>query len=187
MVDLRAAQQRLGRDAAPVEADAAELVALDDRGLHAELRRADRRDIAARPAAEHDQVEGIISHAPTGSQQHRQRVLDELLERGEELRADRAVDDAMVAGRACSSSPWRPRARHPSRPARCSPAPTARMPPCGGLMTAANSRMPYMPRLEIEKVPPWNSSSFSLPVAGARGEVFRLGGDLRQALLVGAA
>ena len=52
MIDLRAAQQRLGRNAAPIEADAAELIALDDRGLHAELRRPDRRDIAARPAAE---------------------------------------------------------------------------------------------------------------------------------------
>src|SRR6266446_5675706 len=46
---------------------------------------------------------------------------------------------------------------------RCSPAPTARMPPCGGLITAAKSLMPYMPRLEIEKVPPWNSVSLSLP------------------------
>src|SRR3546814_9429694 len=46
---------------------------------------------------------------------------------------------------------------------RCSPAPTARMQPCGGLMTAAKSLMPNMPRLETEKVPPWYSSGFSLP------------------------
>ena len=38
---------------------------------------------------------------------------------------------------------------------RCSPAPTARMQPWGGLMTAENSLMPNMPRLETEKVPPW--------------------------------
>ena len=41
MENLRRAQQRLGRDAAPVEADAAEIFALDDRGLEAELRGAD--------------------------------------------------------------------------------------------------------------------------------------------------
>ena len=35
--------------------------------------------------------------------------------------------------------------------------------PWGELMTAANSRMPNMPRLEIEKVPPWYSSGISLP------------------------
>ena len=54
--DLGRAQQRLGRDAAPVEADAAKVLALDDRGLEAELGRADRGHIAARPGAEHDDV-----------------------------------------------------------------------------------------------------------------------------------
>src|SRR3546814_13694843 len=47
MEDLGRAQQRLGGDAPPVEADAAQILTLDDRGLQAELRRADRRDIAA--------------------------------------------------------------------------------------------------------------------------------------------
>src|SRR6185312_11967216 len=56
VVDFRGAQERLGRDAAPVEADAAEMLALHDRGFHAELRCADRRDIAARSAAEHDDI-----------------------------------------------------------------------------------------------------------------------------------
>ena len=56
---LGRAQQRLGRDAAPVEADAAEQLALDDRGLEAELRRADRGDIAAGPGAEDDEVVGV--------------------------------------------------------------------------------------------------------------------------------
>ena len=55
--DFGRAQQRLGRDAAPVEADAAQPVALDDRGLQAQLRRADGADIAARPAADDDDVE----------------------------------------------------------------------------------------------------------------------------------
>ena len=53
---LGRAQQRLGRDAAPVEADAAEQLALDDRGLEPELRGADRGDIAAGPGAEDDEV-----------------------------------------------------------------------------------------------------------------------------------
>jgi hypothetical protein len=53
VVDLGRAQQRLGRDAAPVEADAAQMLALDQRRLHAELRRADGRDIAAGTAADH--------------------------------------------------------------------------------------------------------------------------------------
>jgi hypothetical protein len=44
---LARAQQRLGRNAPPVEADAAQELALDDRGLEAELARADRGDIAA--------------------------------------------------------------------------------------------------------------------------------------------
>src|SRR3546814_2969603 len=44
-VDLGRAQQRLGRDTAPVQADAAELVALDDGGLEAQLGSADRRGI----------------------------------------------------------------------------------------------------------------------------------------------
>ena len=54
LIELGGAQQRLGRDAAPIEADAAELLALDDRGLQAELRRADRGDIAAGAGADDD-------------------------------------------------------------------------------------------------------------------------------------
>ena len=49
-------QQRLGRDAAPVEADAAQILALDDRGLQAELRRADGSDIAAGAGTEDDEI-----------------------------------------------------------------------------------------------------------------------------------
>ena len=60
--DLGTAQQRLGRDAAPVEADAAQVLALDDGGLHAELGGADRRDIAARAATDDDEVELLVSH-----------------------------------------------------------------------------------------------------------------------------
>jgi hypothetical protein len=59
VIDFRRAQQRLGRDAPPVEADAAEIGALDDRRLEAELRRADRGDIASRAGADDDDVEGF--------------------------------------------------------------------------------------------------------------------------------
>src|SRR6185312_5514383 len=55
-------QQRLGRDAAPVEADAAEVFALHESGFHAELRRADGGDVAARAAAQHDEVEALVRH-----------------------------------------------------------------------------------------------------------------------------
>ena len=60
--DLGRAQQRLGRNAAPVEADAAEIVALDNRGLEAELRRADRGDIAAGAGADDQNVEIGVGH-----------------------------------------------------------------------------------------------------------------------------
>ena len=57
MVNLRRAQQCLGRNTAPIEADTAEMLALDECCLHAELGRPNRSDIAARPTAEDDQVE----------------------------------------------------------------------------------------------------------------------------------
>jgi len=53
---LRRAQQRLGRDASPVVADAAEIGLLDDSGLEAKLRRADRGDVAAGARADDDDV-----------------------------------------------------------------------------------------------------------------------------------
>jgi hypothetical protein len=62
MGDLGAAQQGLGRNAAPVQADAAQLVALDHRRLHAELGRPDRGDIAAGTRAQHDEIEGFLGH-----------------------------------------------------------------------------------------------------------------------------
>lgn len=41
--------------------------------------------------------------------------------------------------------------------------PTAMIQACGGLITAENSVIPNIPRLEIVNEPPWNSCSFSLP------------------------
>jgi len=47
---------------------------------------------------------------------------------------------------------------------RGTPAPTARMHACGGLITAEKEVMPNMPKLETENEPPWNSSGCSLCV-----------------------
>ena len=41
--------------------------------------------------------------------------------------------------------------------------PTANIHACGGLITAEKLLMPYIPRLEMVKVPPWNSSGLSRP------------------------
>src|SRR5258707_14241067 len=60
LVFLRGLQQRLRGDAADIEAGAAEPVAaLDAGGLQAELRCADRRDVAARAGADDDDVVGV--------------------------------------------------------------------------------------------------------------------------------
>ena len=69
VIDFRRAQQRLGRDAAPVQADAAEIGFLDDRGLETELRRTNGGDVAAGAGADDDDVEGCIGHtrAPVSS------------------------------------------------------------------------------------------------------------------------
>src|SRR3546814_4513219 len=49
MVDFGRSQQRLGRDAAPIEANATGPRALDHADMHAQLSSANGRDIAARP------------------------------------------------------------------------------------------------------------------------------------------
>src|SRR4029077_12895589 len=64
MENLGRAQQRLGWNAAPVEADAAQIIALDNRGLEAELGGTDRGDIAAGAGADDYNVEIRVSHAP---------------------------------------------------------------------------------------------------------------------------
>ena len=52
-------EQRLGRDAAAMEARAADLVLVDERDLEPELARAEGRGIPARARAEHDEIEVI--------------------------------------------------------------------------------------------------------------------------------
>src|SRR3546814_18160025 len=53
---------------------------------------------------------------------------------------------------------------------RGSPAPTARMQPCGGLMKAAQSLMTNMSRLENDKLEARNCSGSSLPTGARLGE-----------------
>jgi len=57
--DLGRPQDRLGWDAGVVEAAPAGFVALDDRGLLAQLRGADGGDVTARAPADDDLVEGV--------------------------------------------------------------------------------------------------------------------------------
>jgi hypothetical protein len=60
-------QQRLGRDAAHVQADAAQRgVAFDDHDFQAQVRRAERRRVAARAAAEHQHVALQVGRAAEG-------------------------------------------------------------------------------------------------------------------------
>ena len=63
VVDLAGAQQGLRRDAAPVEADPAEVLTLDERDREAELPRPDRSRIPARPSADHHYVVLRLAHA----------------------------------------------------------------------------------------------------------------------------
>src|SRR5262249_40072170 len=63
MEDFGRAQQGFGGNAAPVQANAAEIIALDDGSRKPELRRADRGYVAAGPRADDDDVERILSHA----------------------------------------------------------------------------------------------------------------------------
>src|SRR5581483_7211151 len=65
--DFSRAQQRLGRDAPPVEADAAEVIALHDCSLEAELCGPDRGDIAAGAGADDENIEIRVSHSPATS------------------------------------------------------------------------------------------------------------------------
>lgn len=61
VVEVRVVQQRLGGDAADVEAGAAQRAALlHARHLHAQLCRFDGAHVAARPATHHHQVVHVI-------------------------------------------------------------------------------------------------------------------------------
>ena len=61
---FRRAQHRLGRDAAPVEADAAHMLALDNCHVETKLRGPDRGHIAPRTGPDYDHVKAARCHAP---------------------------------------------------------------------------------------------------------------------------
>ena len=90
-------------------------------------------------------------------------VFDQRLEGGQPPGADRAVHDAVIAGQGHGHHRGH-RQPLPRTTGRFSPVPTDRIAPCGSLMIEPNDLMPNMPRFEIEKVPPWNSSGFSFLV-----------------------
>jgi hypothetical protein len=56
MINLGTAQQSLRRNTAPVQANTPQMLFLDQRRIHTQLRRTDRRDIATRPAANHHNI-----------------------------------------------------------------------------------------------------------------------------------
>src|SRR6185295_4390973 len=62
--NFRRSQQRLGRDTTPVEANAAEIVALDDRRLETEMSRANGRDVAAGAGTDDQDIKIRVSHTP---------------------------------------------------------------------------------------------------------------------------
>ena len=62
VIDLGGPEQGLGRNAAPVEADPAQMFPFHHAGLHAELGRANRGDVTSRSAAENGDVEGMPGH-----------------------------------------------------------------------------------------------------------------------------
>src|SRR5690606_29092499 len=60
-VDIGRAQQRLGGNTAPIRTDAGHVLALDNGGLHAELRGTDGGDVAAGSGADDDEIV-CVSH-----------------------------------------------------------------------------------------------------------------------------
>ena len=58
VINLCRTQKRLGRNAAPIEADAAKMFTLDNGSLETELRGADRSDIAAGAGTDDENVIG---------------------------------------------------------------------------------------------------------------------------------
>jgi hypothetical protein len=62
VINFRRAQQCLGRNTAPIQANPAHMRLFHDGRFHAELRRANRRHIPPRPAADNHDVEILFGH-----------------------------------------------------------------------------------------------------------------------------
>ena len=73
--ELGVAEQRLGRDAADVEADAAPVLLLHDRDRLAELGGADRGDVATGAGAEDQDIEVVVAHGRQPSDRCRERLM----------------------------------------------------------------------------------------------------------------
>ena len=82
---LDAPDERLGGDAAPVEARSAQVLLLDDDHLRAELGGTDRGDVPARSRADHDKVriEAVVRHSVLFGLRrgHRLNLVDQGLDR----------------------------------------------------------------------------------------------------------
>ena len=160
--DLGVAQERLGRNAPPVEADAARPIVLHRGHGEAELRAADRRHVAAGPGADDDDVERLAHRRVASVARQPCRRSERSCERGA------AAPRAAASRPGGSARPWRRPSRGGRRrsssscagPRRARPCPrrasrrtepTARMAPSGGLMMAENSSTSYMPRLEMRE------------------------------------
>src|SRR5439155_12530937 len=95
--ERRVAQDRLRGDAAPVATDAAGLVALDDGRPEPELRGTDGGHVAARPGAQNDEV--VLGHEVRArSEDERERLLEERLQRAQEPTRAHPGDGPAVAG-----------------------------------------------------------------------------------------
>ncbi len=68
-----------------------------------------------------------------------------------------------------------------------STAPTPRMATCGWLITGVPNRLPKLPKLVMENVPPVHFVGLELPGAGARGQVHDGALQAEHVLLVGVA
>ena len=175
---------------------------LDAGHLHAELGGADRRHVAARAGADHDEVEGIVCHrssqspsagserlrsgevhararervAPSASldvEQQALGILDAFLDPHQEHHGLAAVDDAVVVATARGTSSAGPRPGRRRTTGRCWILCMPRMPLCGGLRIGVDISEPKTPPLEIVKVPPVRSSIVELAVARLAGRARR--------------
>jgi hypothetical protein len=73
--ELGVLEERLGRDAADVEADTAPVLLLHDRDLLAQLGRSDRGDVAAGAGAEDQDIEVVVAHEGQPSDRCRGRLM----------------------------------------------------------------------------------------------------------------
>ena len=155
--DLGGVEHGLGRDAGVVEAAAAGLVALDHGGLLAELGGADRGDVAAGAASDHDHVvaghrrfDSIGAGSSTVSRIPSSSVIRQT--------SRRSSSTSTQLPAAAGKTTWSPGAhRHRGSPAashQSTPLPTARTIPCWGGFSCAPSgttrpELPHPVRLQL--------------------------------------